>query len=114
MRSIICHCWALATLQVICGLMEAAALGEPALAFAEVSGTKFMDAEGGEILLHGASVIGKLKAKGYTSCHNEADFARLRAWELNRIRLGILRDGLELEPGQYDEAYLKRIDDRIA
>src|SRR5690625_7193003 len=32
---------------------------------------------------------------------------------INVLRLGIIWDGLEPEPGQYNEAYLKEIDKRI-
>jgi endoglycosylceramidase len=59
------------------------------------------------------SVINKNKAQGYASWHRPEDFARMRQWGMNCIRLGVLWDGLEPEPGKFDEAYLKQIDERI-
>lgn len=80
----------------------------------QVSDSRLRDAFGREILLHGVSVISKSKAEGYISRHTEADYARLREWGMNCIRLGIIWDGLEPEPGRYDEEYLSRIDERVA
>lgn len=96
------------------GIAETHAAPDGGGAFVQVSGNRFLDAAGREILLHGVSIISKSKTEGYTSWHTEADFARLKEWGMNCIRLGVLWDGLEPEPGQYDVAYLTRIDERIA
>jgi endoglycosylceramidase len=37
----------------------------------------------------------------------------MREWGFNVIRLGVIWDGLEPEPGEYEEGYLKRLDQQI-
>jgi len=81
--------------------------------FITVKGQRFIDPEGRQILFHGVSVINKSKLDGYLSWHKPADFKRLHDWGMNCIRLGILWDGVEPEPGKYDDDYLKQIDKRI-
>ncbi len=82
--------------------------------FITASGQRFIDTEGREILLHGVNVVDKSPQRNYLSWHSEADFARLRDWGMNVIRLGIIWDGLEPEPGVYDDAYLAEMDQRVA
>lgn len=72
-----------------------------------------MDPEGRQLLLHGMAVIGKGPNENYQSWHGPEDFQRMREWGMNCIRLGIIWDGLEPQPGVYDEAYLVKIDERI-
>ncbi|MBI2422977.1 MAG: cellulase family glycosylhydrolase [Candidatus Hydrogenedentes bacterium] len=101
------------TLLSTCLLLAATATAESE-GFVHVSGMHFRDGAGRQLIPHGMAVINKSKAEGYTSWHTEADFERMRDWGMNCIRLGIIWDGLEPEPGKYDEAYLKRIDAQIA
>ena len=82
--------------------------------FLSVRGERFVDAEGRQVLLHGLCVISKNKAENYLSWHGPQDFAALRDWGMNCVRLGILWDGLEPKPGFFDETYLKGVDQRIA
>ena len=82
--------------------------------FVSVSDGKFVDPDGRQVLLHGLNVISKSKAEGYQSWHGPTEFAAMREWGMNCVRLGILWDGLEPEPGQYDDEYLSNVDKRIA
>lgn len=82
--------------------------------FISVQGRKFIDAEGRQIVLHGMSVISKDRKSNYQSWHGPEEFALMREWGMNCIRLGIIWDGLEPEPGAFDEEYLKKVDERIA
>ncbi len=78
-----------------------------------VDGGRFIDTEGREVLLHGINLSEKSRQRGYVSWHGPEDFARMRSWGFNCIRLSIFWDGIEPEPGRYDEEYLRRIDQRI-
>ncbi len=66
------------------------------------------------MLLHGINVVNKNCHEGYIVDEGPGLYARLRDWGSNVIRLGVIWDGLEPEPGAYDEAYLKRLDQQIA
>ncbi|MFO7974716.1 MAG: cellulase family glycosylhydrolase, partial [Candidatus Hydrogenedentota bacterium] len=81
--------------------------------FITTSGRQFIDTEGREILLTGVNVVDKSPERNYLSWHTEEDFARLRDWGMNVIRLGIIWDGVEPEPGVYDDEYLAEMDKRV-
>jgi endoglycosylceramidase len=83
-------------------------------AFVSVDGGKFVDPDGRQVLMHGLSIISKAKQENYQSWHGPREFALMRDWGMNCIRLGIIWDGLEPDPGVFDEAYLKQVDQRIA
>lgn len=78
-------------------------------AFVTVSGMQFVDGAGKPLLLHGINVVNKSQAEGYTKNIEPADLATIRGWGMNCIRLGILWDGLERQPGKINEEYLDRI-----
>jgi endoglycosylceramidase len=85
-----------------------------ASSFVTIRGQQFIDPEGRQVLMHGASVINKSRADNYQPRVTEEDFAQMRAWGWNCIRLGILWDGLEPKINQFDEEYLKKLDGWIA
>jgi endoglycosylceramidase len=82
---------------------------EIALAPVVVSGSQFRDGAGKPLLLHGINVINKSQAEGYTAGIERSDFAAIRSWGMNCVRLGIFWGGLEPQPGRIDEEYLDRI-----
>lgn len=82
--------------------------------YLRVQDDRFIDAEGRQVLLHGMNVISKSKQENYLSWHRLEDFAKMRAWGMNCIRLGILWDGIEPKPGEYDETYLDGVAERVA
>jgi len=61
--------------------------------FLSVQGGRFVDGEGRQVLLHGLSVISKSKVENYQSWQGPQDFAAMRDWGMNCIRLGIIWDG---------------------
>lgn len=73
----------------------------------------FLDRAGDEVRLRGVNIISKNAATRYKSEHTEEDFARLREWGMNCVRLGILWDGVEPAPGEYDESYLDYVAMRV-
>lgn len=77
--------------------------------FIRVSGIRFLGPSGKPITFHGINVCNKSKDQGYTSNISSADFAQIRSWGMNAVRLCIFWDGLEPRPGYFDEAYLDRI-----
>lgn len=77
--------------------------------FVTVSGMHFLDGSGKPLLLHGINVANKSRDQGYVGNLTPSDFAAIRSWGMNCIRLTIFWDGLEPEPGRIDEAYLDRI-----
>jgi endoglycosylceramidase len=81
--------------------------------FMSIQGERFIDGEGREVLLHGMSVVNKSKADHYASWQRSEDFERMHKWGMNCIRLAVIWDGLEPEPGKYDEQYLKQTDERV-
>lgn len=78
-----------------------------------VQDDRLVDGQGRQVLLHGLNVISKSKAENYLSWHRAEEFAAMQSWGMNCIRLGILWDALEPTPGQYDEDYLKRVEQRV-
>lgn len=77
--------------------------------FVTVSGMRFLDASGRPLLLHGINVVNKSKDQRYTGDLSPADFAAIRSWGMNCVRLAIFWDGLEPQPGRIDQEYLDRI-----
>ena len=73
----------------------------------------FLDPEGRQIILHGVNIVDKSKERNYLSWHGPEEFARMREWGFNCIRLGIFWDAVEPEPGRYDDEYLSGVDKRI-
>lgn len=78
-----------------------------------IEGQKFIDADGRQIILHGINIVNKNPNVNYLGKESPKDFAKLRDWGFNCVRLGIIWDGLEPKPGVYDETYLQGIDLRI-
>lgn len=88
-------------------------VGQPETSVASVSGVGFHDPAGKPIIFHGINVCNKSKEQGYTGEISSADFAQIRNWGMNAVRLCIFWDGLEPRPGHFDKAYLDRIADLV-
>ncbi|HEX8714854.1 MAG TPA: cellulase family glycosylhydrolase, partial [Solirubrobacteraceae bacterium] len=79
-----------------------------------VSGNFLRDADGRALILRGANVSGKNKLPPYFDFQGPSDFARLRTdWGMNAVRFLVLWSALEPQPGQYDDAYLDAVAQRI-
>ena len=81
--------------------------------FITVKDGRFIDPEGREIILHGTNISDKSKQHDYLSWHGPEEFAKMQGWGFNCIRLSIFWDGVEPEPGRYDDEYLAGVDKRI-
>jgi endoglycosylceramidase len=86
----------------------------PAPRFVTVRGQQFIDPQGRQILFHGAALINKNRQENYQPRATAEDFAQMRAWGWNCIRLGMFWDGLEPEMNRFDAEYLKKLDGWIA
>ncbi|WP_430810434.1 MULTISPECIES: cellulase family glycosylhydrolase [unclassified Carboxylicivirga] len=78
-----------------------------------VQGDKFVDDHGREVILHGINVVNKNPDEGYIYNGGPEFYKLLKQQGFNSIRFIIIWDGLEPEPGVYNEAYLQEIDKRI-
>ena len=81
--------------------------------FVRVSGMRFLDGSGKPLMLHGINVANKSRDQGYVGDFALNDFATIRSWGMNCVRLAIFWDGLEPQPGRFDDAYLDRIAQRV-
>ena len=73
----------------------------------------FIDSKGRQVILHGLNIVSKNPASNYQSWHGPKDFKAMRDWGMNCVRLGIIWDGIEPKPGEYDEAYLEAVAQQI-
>ena len=78
-----------------------------------VKGDYFVDQLGRQVLLNGVNLVNKNPKQGYIGPEGAQEFESFKKWGFNVIRLGIIWDGLEPEPGVYNEEYLKKIDAQI-
>lgn len=74
----------------------------------------FFDPQGRQVLLHGINLVDKNPASGYLSFSDPAIFTALRNWGLNCVRLGVIWDGLEPEPGKIAHSYLDGLERQVA
>ena len=44
---------------------------------------------------------------------NEEDMERMKQWGFNVVRLGIIWEAVEIEPGVYNHTYLSEIDELV-
>jgi len=79
----------------------------------QVKGTGFIDDKGNAITPRGVNMVCKDKSRGYMGGYTSEDFAYLKSLGMNLVRLGIFWDGVEPEPGKYNEEYLRKVDEVI-
>ena len=103
---------------VVVGMLVCCAAGvwaaPAAKGFVTAQEGRFVDGAGRHVILHGINIVNKSPGQQYLSWQGPKEFAAMREWGFNCIRLGIIWDGLEPEPGKYNEDYLEGMDERIA
>ncbi len=78
-----------------------------------VAGTRFIDSFGRQVILSGLNKVNKNQSMNYTDADSLGSYEQLSKWGFNIIRLGIIWDGVEPEPGKFDEKYLDKIEERV-
>jgi endoglycosylceramidase len=79
-----------------------------------VAGGFLRDAAGRAMIVRGANVSGKNKTPPWFDFQGPSDFARMRVdWGMNGVRFLVEWAAIEPEEGQYDEAYLDAVAQRI-
>ncbi len=81
--------------------------------FLSVKDGRFIDTYGRQVILHGINLVNKSKASGYIGDETIRDFEQMADWGFNCIRLGVIWDGLEPEPGKFNRRYLEQIGRQI-
>ncbi len=76
----------------------------------QVQGRQFVTDTGEIFSAHGINMVCKDKTRNYIGDYTPEDFKFLKENGFNLIRLGLIWDGAEPEPGLYDEDYFKKID----
>jgi endoglycosylceramidase len=84
---------------------------EPRVGFLHTDGTWFLDEQNRVVILHGVQII--KQRPPFFSWHTAADYDRLNEWGFNSIRLGIMWEAVEPARGEYDEAFLAGLDERV-
>ena len=74
---------------------------------------RFIDGHQRTVIWNGLNLVEKDPDKGYVQDIDENLFIKFRDWGINCVRYGIHWDGLEPEPGVYNEIYLTELDKRV-
>ena len=77
-----------------------------ALGPVHVAGQTIRDAAGRQLLMRGMAVIDKDPSHGFVPQVRPADFARMRAWGFDSIRLGVIWAGVMPQQGVIDQHYV--------
>lgn len=93
----------------VCGAAAAQASAAPKLPLGH-AGRWITDADGRVVVMHGANLVYKL-APFYPAAgpFGPSDAAYLRSLGFTAVRVGVLWEALEPQPGVYDDAYLNHI-----
>ncbi|MFN8205961.1 MAG: cellulase family glycosylhydrolase [Bacteroidales bacterium] len=78
-----------------------------------VEGTRFVDSFGRQVIFHGINRVNKDPNMKYLDADSNGTYEQFSISGFNCIRLGIIWDGMEPEPGKYNEAYLDKLEERV-
>lgn len=78
-----------------------------------INGDVFVDEYGREVVLNGINVVNKNPEDNYLYQGGPEFYKMLKQQGFNSIRFIIIWDGVEPQPGVYDEAYLSEVDKRV-
>ena len=78
-----------------------------------VSGTRFIDSYGRQVVFSGINKVNKDPQKNYLDNDSGETFNQFRKWGLNCVRLGVIWAAVEPEPGKYNEKYLDKLEEQV-
>jgi endoglycosylceramidase len=78
-----------------------------------VSGTRFVDSYGRQVIFSGINKVNKDPKMNYIDSDSIGIFEQFNQWGFNCVRLGVIWDGAEPEPGKYDEKYLDKLEESV-
>ena len=78
------------------------------------SGKHFVDASGRTVILRGVNATGDAKMPPFRGMDGPQDFAPLREWGFNTLRLLFIWEAFEPQAGSYDLAYLDYYEQMVA
>ncbi len=76
----------------------------------QIMNNRFVSSNGQVFVAHGINMVCKDRSKNYIGEYTPADFEFLKKNGFNLIRLGLIWDGAEPEPGKISEDYFNKID----
>ncbi|HOX40241.1 MAG TPA: cellulase family glycosylhydrolase [Candidatus Brocadiia bacterium] len=82
--------------------------------FFTANGTLLLDPDGRAVILNGVNTGNTGKVPPMIGWQTREDYLKLRSWGFNHVRMVFVWEGIEPQPGQYDEAYLQRLAERVA
>lgn len=75
-----------------------------------VKGMHFVDEDGNQVIMNGINLVCKEKSQGYLEPNTMELLEYYASHGFNLVRLGIFWDGVEPQPGSYDDAYLDHVE----
>jgi endoglycosylceramidase len=88
-------------------------LNDPLKNGTSISGTRFIDSYGRQVVFNGINKVNKDPQKNYIDSDSSEIFNQFRKWGLNCVRLGVIWAGVEPEPGKYNEIYLDKLEKQV-
>ncbi len=79
----------------------------------KVQGTRFIDTFGRQVIFSGFNYVDKNPAENYILRDSVELYNQFHKWGINCLRLGLIWDGVEPEPGKYDEKYLDAMEQKV-
>jgi endoglycosylceramidase len=78
-----------------------------------VQDTKFIDSYGRQVIFSGLNYVNKNPGENYITIDSSSVYEQINKWGVNCLRLGIIWDGVEPQPGLYNEKYLDAMEQKV-
>jgi endoglycosylceramidase len=95
------------------GLPQESSLNDLSGGRISVTDNRFVDSSGRQVMFNGINYVNKNRSENYIFPDSAAVFSKFSEWGFNCIRLGVIWDGVEPEPGKYNDSYLDEIENQV-